>query len=191
MSDNYEIKNTEIKVSVIVPVFNASKHLSKTLDSIANQTLKELEIICIDDGSTDNSPEILKNYADKDKRLIVISQKNQGVSAARNAGLSIAKGKYIQFVDSDDILKGEAIQKLYEKAQETNADITLFCHNRMTGNIIKYNNLKELRKYNTNRSNLMNLLPFSYYVWDKLIKFSFLKENNIEFLKDAVSSEDG
>ena len=191
MSDNYEIKNTEIKVSVIVPVFNASKHLSKTLDSIANQTLKELEIICIDDGSTDNSPEILKNYADKDKRLIVISQKNQGVSAARNAGLSIAKGKYIQFVDSDDILKGEAIQKLYEKAQETNADITLFCHNRIAGNVIKYNNLKELRKYNTNRSNLMNLLPFSYYVWDKLIKFSFLKENNIEFLKDAVSSEDG
>lgn len=148
MSDNNEIKNTEIKVSVIIPVFNASKHLSKTLDSISNQTLKELEIICIDDGSTDNSPEILKNYADKDKRLIIISQKNQGVSAARNAGLSIAKGKYIQFVDSDDILKSEAIQKSYKNAQETNADITLFCHNRMTGNIIKYNNLKELRKYN-------------------------------------------
>ena len=89
-------------VSVIIPVYNVEQYLSKCLDSVINQTFKNIEIICINDGSTDNSLKILNEYAMADKRIIVINQENSGVYAARNKGLQIANGKYISFVDSDD-----------------------------------------------------------------------------------------
>ena len=91
------------KVSVIVPVYNTEEYLCKCLDSIIEQTLKEIEIICIDDGSNDNSLDILKNYAKKDKRITVISQKNLHAGVARNAGITVAKGEYLSFLDSDII----------------------------------------------------------------------------------------
>lgn len=93
------------KVSIIVPVYNVEKYLAKCLDSLVNQTLKDIEIICINDGSTDNSLEILNTYAQKDSRITIIDKKNEGVSAARNTGLNISKGEYIMFVDSDDYLE--------------------------------------------------------------------------------------
>lgn len=93
------------KVSIIVPVYNVEEYLVKCLDSLVNQTLKEIEIICINDGSTDNSLEILNTYAQKDSRITIIDKKNEGVSAARNTGLNISKGEYIMFVDSDDYLE--------------------------------------------------------------------------------------
>lgn len=90
------------KVSIIVPVYNVENYLRKCLDSLINQTLKNIEIICINDGSTDNSLSILEEYASKDERIIVINQENAGVSSARNRGLEIATGEYIAFVDADD-----------------------------------------------------------------------------------------
>ena len=89
-------------VSIIVPVFNVEKYLEKCLDSLLNQTYKKIEIICINNGSTDKSGEILKQYSKIDDRIVIITQANQGVSVARNEGIKKAKGNYIMFVDSDD-----------------------------------------------------------------------------------------
>ena len=103
-----------IKVSIIVPVYNTEKYLSRCLDSIINQTLKEIEIICINDGSTDKSFEILTEYAKKDKRIVIINfEQNHGVSFARNKALEIAKGHYIGFVDSDDYVDLKYYEELY------------------------------------------------------------------------------
>ena len=94
----------EIKVSVIIPVYNTENYLRECLDSVLAQTLREIEVICVDDGSTDNSLNILKEYQNKDTRIVVLTQENRSAGAARNYGLSIAKGKYLSFLDSDDFL---------------------------------------------------------------------------------------
>ena len=114
------------KVSVIVPVYNTAEFLPKCLDSVINQTLKDIEIICINDGSTDNSSEILQKYAQKDKRIIVIEQENEKQGAARNKGLKIARGEYVQFVDSDDYIALDACQKLYDKCHRLDLDMLNF-----------------------------------------------------------------
>ena len=106
-----------VKVSVILPVYNASDYLHQCMDSIVGQTLKDIEIICVDDGSTDNSLDILKEYEQKDKRVKVIQQKNAGAGAARNNGLSIATGEYLSFLDSDDFFEPDMLEKAYEKAK--------------------------------------------------------------------------
>ena len=100
------------KISVIVPVYNVEKYLARCLDSIINQTLADIEIICINDGSTDNSLEILNDYAKKDSRIKIIDQTNAGLSCARNAGMQIAQGEYIGFVDSDDWIDLDFYEKL-------------------------------------------------------------------------------
>lgn len=111
------------KVSVIIPVYNVEQYLSKCLESVINQTLQDIEIICINDGSTDNSLQILEEYAQKDSRIIVINQQNQGVAAARNKGLEIASGCYIGFVDPDDWVDSDFFEKLYEKSENETIDI--------------------------------------------------------------------
>ncbi len=114
------------KVSVIIPVYNTEKYLREALDSIVNQTLKEIEIIAINDGSTDYSLEILNEYASKDNRIIVYSQENQGQAIARNLGIDKSKGKYIYFFDSDDILLNEALEETYEKCEKNSLDLCFF-----------------------------------------------------------------
>ena len=105
------------KVSVIIPVYNVEKYIGECLDSVINQTLKEIEIICVDDGSTDNSLNILKEYAKKDKRLIIISRENKGVGYSRNQGIEIARGEYIAFMDPDDYYPSvNVLQDLYNGA---------------------------------------------------------------------------
>ena len=114
-----------VKVSVIVPVYNVELYLEECLNSIINQTLKEIEIILINDGSTDSSVEIIEFYALKDSRIIILKQLNSGVSAARNAGIMKASGKYILFLDSDDTILSDSIEVLYRRAEETGADIVI------------------------------------------------------------------
>ena len=92
------------KISVIIPIYNSEKYLEECLDSILNQTLKDIEIICVDDGSTDNSLTILENYAQRDKRIQIFSQQNLHAGIARNHGLEKASGEYVHFMDSDDLL---------------------------------------------------------------------------------------
>lgn len=107
-------------VSIIVPVFNVEKYLNECLNSIVNQSLSNIEIICINDGSTDNSYKILKSYADKEKRIKLYSQENQGVAVARNYALKEAKGKYVAFIDPDDIYpNNDIIKNLYEAAEKS------------------------------------------------------------------------
>ena len=115
-----------IKISVIISIYNVEKYLRECLDSVINQTLKNIEIICVNDGSTDNSSKILKEYAVKDKRIIIIEQKNQGLSCSRNNAMKIAKGEYIQFLDSDDYLKSDTIEKLYNFANKNDLELCSF-----------------------------------------------------------------
>ena len=105
-------------MSIIVPVYNAEKHLRECIESIINQTLKEIEIILINDGSTDDSKKIILEYVEKDSRIIFIDSANEGVSAARNKGIEKSSGRYIGFVDADDYIAPEMYQRLFEIAEE-------------------------------------------------------------------------
>ena len=117
------------KVSVIVPVYNVDKYLGECLDSVLRQKLKEIEVICVDDGSTDGSPAILAEHARKDPRIKVVTQANGGLSAARNAGMDIAIGEYICFVDSDDWLVDNALERCVEICERDMLDLLIFgCH---------------------------------------------------------------
>lgn len=118
--------NPPPKVSVIIPVYNTGDYLRETLDSICSQTLEELEIILLDDGSTDNSARIMKEYAKHDSRIQYHRQPNQGLSVARNQAMKHATGKYIYFMDSDDILDKNALQQCYQTCEKENLDFTFF-----------------------------------------------------------------
>ncbi len=128
----------DIKVSVIIPVFNTEKYLNECIESVISQTLKEIEIICIDDGSTDFSPQILKEYASKDDRISIISQSNKGAGIARNEGIRRARGKYVMFMDADDYYPDDdVIESLYNAAERNNVYIAggEFSHIRSDGYI--------------------------------------------------------
>lgn len=113
------------QISMIVPVYNAEKHLARCMDSILKQTFTDFELILINDGSTDQSAGIMDKYARKDPRVVAIHQKNSGVSAARNAGIRAAKGKYIGFADADDTVEPTMYQRLYEAMEHECADIAM------------------------------------------------------------------
>ena len=171
------------KVSVIVPIWNVEKYLPKCLDSLINQTLKDIEIICINDGSPDNCLNILKEYQAKDNRIIIIDQKNQGVSVARNKGLEIAKGEYIGFVDPDDWVDTNFYEELYNKAIEADADIVK--------GILEYN-LKE-KNYINNNYNIRianNKFNFSSDFTSAIYLRKMLDENKIKFPKNIIIGED-
>ena len=114
---------TPIKVSILVPICNVEKYLRQCLDSLVSQTLAEIEIICIDDGSTDSSPEIIQEYAENDARIKVITKPNSGYGDSMNQGLKKARGEYIGIVESDDYIETDAFEKLYALAKEFDADV--------------------------------------------------------------------
>ncbi|GAE30023.1 glycosyltransferase [Alkalihalobacillus hemicellulosilyticus] len=113
------------KISIIVPIYNREKELARCLQSLLKQTFKEIEIILINDGSTDDSVELIHHYAEKDERIVVINQNNKGVSIARNQGLLMAKGKYVGFVDSDDWVELTMYERLFQIAEEREADVVM------------------------------------------------------------------
>lgn len=115
-----------VKVSVVIPVYNVERYLEECLDSVINQTLCDIEIICINDGSTDNSLDILESYAKKDKRIKIINNENQGLSTTRNIGLEISIGKYICFLDSDDYLELNTLMEAYNISEQYSLDMCLF-----------------------------------------------------------------
>ena len=122
------MENKEILVSVIIPVYNAALFLDQCLDSVVNQTLRDIEIICVDDGSTDNSVDIIKKYMMSDSRIKLFRQSNKGAGAARNFGLKYATGKYVHFLDSDDWLDLSAYEKTYGIIEEAKSDICIFLY---------------------------------------------------------------
>lgn len=182
------------KVSIIVPIYNVDKYLKQCLDSCINQTLQDIEIICVNDGSTDNCLEIINEYALKDSRIKVINQDNQGLSMARNNGFEIATGEYILFVDSDDWLAPQCCELTYNQAKENNNDFVYFNHAEYlekTNKIIIYNQLKPLKKIiNQKQVDIKKTKNINYItrsnIWNKLYKRSWLAENKLKFIKIKV-----
>lgn len=165
-----------IKVSIIVPVYNVEKYLEKCLDSLINQTLKDIEIICVNDGSTDNSQKILEKYSKKDNRITIINQDNAGLSVARNSGIDIAKGEYIGFVDSDDWVDLNFYEKLYNSAIENDADIAVSSIIRWRKYNKKYRIKYEDKIYQSLEEKVSACgIPRICYVWNKLYKSEILR----------------
>ena len=172
------------KVSVIIPVYNTEKYLRKCLDSVCNQTLSDIEIICINDRSLDSSFEILKEFAQQDDRIKLLDFKeNKGAAAARNAGLAEVQGEYVGFVDSDDFIDFDFYEKLYTKAKETGADAA-------KGNVYNYNPqtqetyLSEF--YNMNDKIRENKAYFHYGFTSAIYSRQLLAQNNnIVIVDDA------
>lgn len=190
--------NREIKVSIIIPVYNVEQYLRQCLDSVVNQTLKDIEIICIDDYSSDNSLQILEEYAKKDDRFIIIKNNNNlGCGVSRNKCLKIAKGEYIGFVDPDDWLETDMFEKLYNSAKENNSDIAISNYIRFDEETNTYKDAKYFRKIKDNYKLayiknikpkhkkkeflIENLLAMGMGVTYKIYKRSFIEDNNIKF----------
>lgn len=176
------------KISVIVPVYNVEKYLSQCLDSIIHQTYKNLEIILVDDGSTDSSGLICDNYSQKDKRIKIIHKCQGGLSDARNAGLKIATGEYISFIDSDDFIDKNMYSILINNTQKYNSDIVWFNYYNyyskkhfINSSIIKNNDLYDLSSSDKIKfaKNLFYQYKMDAHVWAKLYKRSIF--NNIKF----------
>lgn len=172
------MSSDNIIFSIIVPVYNVEKYLSKCLDSLVNQTYTNIEIICINDGSSDNSLNILEEYATKDNRIKVITQHNQGVSVARNVGIENATGKYILFVDADDWVERNTCEILAKQLENRNYDLVVFNAFMVRDNIIQRGFLKNL-------SNLM-----SCDMWSICYNKEFLNHNNIRFPQNIKIAED-
>ena len=177
-----------IKVSIIIPVYNAKKYLANTLDSVIKQTYKNLEIILVNDGSTDNSKDICESYAKIDKRIKVINKENGGVSSARNYGLALAKGEYISFVDSDDFLFENMIETLVNDIQNTNAEIAVCGYWHVTEE-----EYRKIRKTATNEKfvNVEVLVnPIKYYYSKKYMP-SYAVVIKIEPYGDCLLCDEG
>lgn len=175
------------KVSVIIPVCNTEKYLRKCLDSVCNQTLSDIEIICINDCSLDNSLSILNEYASKDNRIKIIDLKNnKGVSFARNTGIAQAQSEYIGFVDSDDFIDLDFYEKLYKKAKEIGADA-------VKGNMRLVCSPKNAEKesfYDINNDIKQNVGYFYHSFTSAIYNLNFLKNNDICFPKNLNNFED-
>lgn len=186
--------DNDIKVSVIVPIYNTGIYLNKCIESLLNQTLHDIEIILVDDGSIDESVDICDRYSLNDHRVKVIHKKNEGVSIARNTGIKKAKGEYIGFVDSDDWIEINMYENLYNFAKNEEADI-VFCDAKTVYDD-KENKLDTFT--NLNKSQLLNrkdisariLVEMAGAVWRGLYKKELLKNNNILFPVNLKFSED-
>jgi glycosyltransferase involved in cell wall biosynthesis/acetyltransferase-like isoleucine patch superfamily enzyme len=188
-SNNHLLPNNP-KVSVIIPVHNVEKYLEECLNSIVNQTLKDIEIICVNDGSTDKSSDILEKFAAKDDRITIINQENQGAGVARNKGLKIAKGEYLSFLDADDFFELDMLEKVYKFSSKNSLDIAVYGVNTFNDKTseIKKHRLRYPKEY-LPKKNIFNYKDFPKYVfntfqnwtWNKLFKTSFILENNIQF----------
>lgn len=188
----------DIKVSIIVPVYNTEKYIDECLNSLENQTLKEIEIICVNDGSKDGSLGILNAHAAKDSRIKVINQENAGVAAARNKGLDEARGDYVAFVDSDDIITPWAYEKLYNSAVKCGVDV-------VASNLTRFEDGTEVNindaKYEDNKVHMFICRKYQNPFYDmnvntafmvtKLYRREFLNENNIRFKEGVTHYEDG
>lgn len=167
-------------ISVIVPVYNVEKYLARCVDSIVNQTYKNLEIIFVDDGSTDLCPQMCDDYAEKDSRIKVVHKKNGGLSDARNAGMAVATGEYISFIDSDDYVSDDFFECLLDVMNKENSDIAecsvvkLYEDNRFD----EFSDDLSVKTYDTHdaMSALIAENPFYQHVWNKLYKTELVKD---------------
>ncbi|WP_157142682.1 glycosyltransferase family 2 protein [Brachyspira pilosicoli] len=185
-----------IKVSVIIPVYNVEEYLKECLYSVINQTLKEIEIICIDDCSTDSSYSILEEYAKKDSRIVLIKNKeNMGVGYNRNIGIKEAKGEYIGFIDSDDYISEDYYKNLYNTAKKYNSDVvnTLNIYKHVDNKINKfYYSFNETEFQSTvcleDIENTLSCKAIAPYSVNKLYRLSFLSDINLQFITEKLGA---
>ena len=175
-----------VKVSVIVPAYNVEKYLAECLDSLINQTLEDIEIIVINDGSTDCTLQILEEYAAKDRRIKIINQENAGQSVARNRGIDAAVGEYVAFVDADDWVDLDFFRKLYDAAKKENADVAaggiLFCDlNLKRRFLVKYRSQKSLYKLKEKYKYLL-CNGKHCYIWNKIYHREHLLNGKLFFM---------
>lgn len=179
-------------VSVIIPVYNTQDYLKESLDAIVNQTLEDIEIIIINDASTDNCPEILKEYAKKDNRINLINnESSQGPSICRNMGLEIASGEYITFYDSDDTIDLDAYEKLYDFSKKHNHDFVVYNAIRITDkgkqkpSILHSVSITDKTYCNTSILE-HNEMVYDTTSWNKFINHEFFKKHNFRFAEGRV-----
>lgn len=188
----------EVTVSVILPVYNVENYLDQCLTSIENQSLKKVEIICVDDGSTDSSLEILRNHQNRDHRIRIVTQQNSGAGKARNEGMKISRGKYLSFLDADDYIDKDTMQLAVDRAEKYDADITIFrsfLYDNETGN-------ETLNNYSVRLEKLPKQTVFSQYdiqgniftdimgwAWDKLYKASFVYNTGLQFQEQRTTND--
>lgn len=183
-------------VSVLIPVYNVEKYLEKCLDSIIQQTLLDIEIICVNDGSTDHSEEILKKYEKKDNRIIVINKANGGLPSARNAGLDRATGKYVGFVDSDDFIQPDMYEKLVYEAEKNSSDIVICGANIFPetprANQWLYDTLSPTYKHYDEYTSeiLFNRVDTTPFLWRTLVRKKLIDEGQFRLDEDIVIGED-
>lgn len=185
------------KISVIVPVYNVEQYLPRCIDSILDQTFTDFEVLLIDDGSTDNSGKICDEYAQKDNRIRVFHKKNGGVSSARNLGIDESKGELITFIDSDDWLKQNCLQKIITNIEDV--DLLVFSYTwvfydgstrTVTPKEMKAEGTNEIEnfilhlRHNSAKANMFG------YPWNKVFRKNIVKQNNIKFEKDLHYCED-
>lgn len=178
-----------VEVSIIIPVYNVEKYLEKCLNSVINQTFKNIEIIIVNDGSTDKSLDIIKKFMHQDKRIVLINKKNEGPSAARNSGLKIARGKWIQYIDSDDWIEINYIEKVYEFADKNSLDIvsTKYYINYESGKeeIKKMYHKKEINSSSEYLKEFFENFE-SPSLWNRFIKKEIYTKNNL-FSNEKIS----
>lgn len=183
--------NNEL-ISIIIPVYNSEKYIERCIESVLNQTYQNIEIVIVNDGSIDSSEALIEKYLDKDKRIIIINQKNCGVSAARNNGIKKSSGKYITFIDSDDYYEDDAIETLYNCIKKTNCDL-------VRGNYRVIKNKKVIEEGNVVPGKINDFYDLYNKIFDNsipsysvllLIKKDFIFNNNIFFDENIAMMED-
>jgi glycosyltransferase involved in cell wall biosynthesis len=183
------------KISIIVPVYNAEKYLRQCLDSIINQTLKEVQVIIINDGSTDNSKQIILDYVNKDSRILFIDSTNEGVSDARNKGMEKATGKYVGFVDADDYIEAGMYQRLFEVAEETGASLAI-CNSMIVADHVESKKRLALKNENVVTSDKAGLVldflafKYDYANWNKIYALEIIKKYRLKFHENLAIWED-
>ena len=186
-----------IKVSVILPVYNGEKYIKKCMKSLIDQTLKEIEIICVDDGSVDGTLEALKEYENLDN-VTVITQENAGAGAARNKGMSYAKGEYLSFLDADDIFEKDMLEVAYNKAVEDKADMVVFNSDQYYEETQEYKKADWTLRY----AKIPPYTPFKHrqmtdnvfkvfvgWAWDKLFLKEFVDRYALKFQEQRTSND--
>ena len=182
-------------VSVVVPAYNAGKTLKRLLDNLKDQTWKQLQIIVVDDGSTDNTPEVIRQAAEKDPRLTTVRIENRGVSTARNAGLKLCTGRYIRFADADDSLPEHSIETMVRRAEADGSELVITGYEQYIGDNHRYHNLSG-RNDTVPCDDLMNHLCMhanSYFygvLWNKLFLREYIAGYGCRFQEDIYWGED-
>ena len=195
-----EIKsNPEIKISVVMPIYNAGEYLSRAISDVLRQTVREIELICVNDGSTDDSFDILEDLQHDDERITLISEDNFGPSVARNRGLKEATGKYIMFLDADDMFEPTLLETLYDIAERDNLDVAVTgfdIYNDSQNRIFPATEEPNAAIFEKGRVTSKNEYPDNIlssttgYVWNKLFRASFLHDKKLAFDPDLYVFED-